>query len=129
MVFGLYLRQIVNYDYLVMLDRAIITTPVYLNLLPIANDVWDKVIISQVLLFCPRGRGLADPLKAEPPPGRRPPPRDTWDTTGYGQQGGSTHPTGMHSYVSYDVNNQIHCFVSWMTSQFLKSVRQIDRKN
>ena len=25
------------------------------------------------------------------------PSRDTWDTTGYGQQLGSTHPTGMHS--------------------------------
>ena len=30
--------------------------------------------------------GLADPSQ------------DTWDTTGYGQQAGSTHPTGMHSY-------------------------------
>ena len=29
--------------------------------------------------------------------GGRPPPRDTWNTTGYGQQAGSTHPTGMHS--------------------------------
>ena len=25
-------------------------------------------------------------------------PRDTWDTTGYGQQAGGTHPTGMHSF-------------------------------
>ena len=24
-------------------------------------------------------------------------PRDTWDTTGYGQQAGRTHPTGMLS--------------------------------
>ena len=24
------------------------------------------------------------------------PPQDTWDTTGYGEQVGSTHPTGMH---------------------------------
>ena len=29
--------------------------------------------------------------------GRQTPPRDTWNTTGYGQQAGSTHPTGMHS--------------------------------
>ena len=29
----------------------------------------------------------ADPLEADPP----------WDATGYGQQAGSTHPTGMHS--------------------------------
>ena len=29
-------------------------------------------------------------------------PRDAWDTTGYGQQAGGMHPTGMHSclYVS-----------------------------
>ena len=26
-----------------------------------------------------------------------PPLRDTWDTTGYGQQAGGTHPTGMYS--------------------------------
>ena len=25
-------------------------------------------------------------------------PQDTWDTRGYGQQVGSTHPTGMHSF-------------------------------
>ena len=24
-------------------------------------------------------------------------PRDTWDTTGYGQQAGGTHPTGIYS--------------------------------
>ena len=27
----------------------------------------------------------------------RPPPWDTWDTMGYGQPAGGTHPTGMHS--------------------------------
>ena len=31
------------------------------------------------------------------------PARDTWDTTGYGQQAGSTHPTGMHSCFSADL--------------------------
>ena len=31
--------------------------------------------------------GLGRPLKTQ----------DTWDTMGYGQQAGSTHPTGMHS--------------------------------
>ena len=37
-------------------------------------------------------------LGRHPPPGRIPPPsRHTWDTTGYGQQAGGTHPTGMHS--------------------------------
>ena len=28
------------------------------------------------------------------------PPSDIWDTTGYGQQAGSTHPTGMHTCLS-----------------------------
>ena len=28
---------------------------------------------------------------------RQTPPRYTWDTTGYGQRAGGTHPTGMHS--------------------------------
>ena len=28
-------------------------------------------------------------------PGGHPPPRDTWDTTGYGQQEAGTYPTGM----------------------------------
>ena len=31
--------------------------------------------------------------------GQTPLPRDTWDTTGYGQQAGGTHPTGMHSLL------------------------------
>ena len=30
------------------------------------------------------------------------PIRHTWDTMGYGQQSGGTHPTGMHSF-SFDV--------------------------
>ena len=34
--------------------------------------------------------GWADPL-----------PRDTWGTTGYGQQAGGMHPTGMHSCEKY----------------------------
>ena len=28
------------------------------------------------------------------------PPRDIWDTMGYGQQAGGTHPTGMHSWYN-----------------------------
>ena len=28
-----------------------------------------------------------------------PPPPDTWDTTGYGQQAGGMHPTGMRSCI------------------------------
>ena len=46
----------------------------------------------------------ADPHDAElpPPPMQNtpdadPPPQDTWYTTGYGQQAGGTHPTGMLS--------------------------------
>ena len=27
------------------------------------------------------------------------PPQDTWDTIGYGQQEGGTHPTGMNSCI------------------------------
>ena len=30
------------------------------------------------------------------------PTRDTWDTMGYGQQAGGTHPTGMHSCSECD---------------------------
>ena len=33
--------------------------------------------------------------------GRPPWPPDTWDTTGYGQRAGGTHPTGMHSCAFY----------------------------
>ena len=45
-----------------------------------------------------RGGGVCqNPPVGRPPPGYRPPPllRDNWDTTGYGQQAGGTHPTGM----------------------------------
>ena len=39
----------------------------------------------------------ADPPDADPTVPRPPHPRDTWDTMGYGQQVGGTHPTGMHT--------------------------------
>ena len=42
----------------------------------------------------------ADSLGCRPPGGR--PPGPPWDTMGYSQQVGSTHPTGMHSCF--------HCF-------------------
>ena len=42
----------------------------------------------------PRGR---HPSLSGHPLGRSPP--GTWDTTGYGQQGGGTHPTGMHEFL------------------------------
>ena len=43
------------------------------------------------------GRGLHPREVRQTPP----PNRDTWDTTRYVQQAGSTHPTGMHSCVQY----------------------------
>ena len=33
--------------------------------------------------------------------GQTPPTQDTWGTTGYGQQAGGTHPTGILSYLQY----------------------------
>ena len=33
--------------------------------------------------------------------GTTPPGHGTWDTTGYGQQVGSTYPTGMLSYLCF----------------------------
>ena len=33
----------------------------------------------------------------------------SWNTTGYGQQGGGTHPTGMHSCYSILINVTIFC--------------------
>ena len=42
-------------------------------------------------------------VSAKPPvcrPTRCRPPWDTWDTTGYGQQAGCTHLTGMHSCLN-----------------------------
>ena len=42
-------------------------------------------------------RGLDRPPPGLPTGGADPLPRDTWDTVGYGQQAGGTHPTEMHS--------------------------------
>ena len=50
-----------------------------------------------------RGQGgLADPPVWLQEEGLGRPTRDTYDTMGYGQQAGGTHPTGMHSF-SFDV--------------------------
>ena len=38
------------------------------------------------------------------------PPRDTCDTTGYGQQAGGTHPTGMYSCFQDMIKKQSHIF-------------------
>ena len=69
--------------------------------------------------FCPEGGGFTacitghmtggsasrrGTLGRPPGPAYRgrgnPAPPETWDTTGYGQQAGGTHPTGMHSRLS-----------------------------
>ena len=61
--------------------------------LPPANEVWGKVMLlpASVILFTGGSayRGSAS--------GGSPPPRVTLNTMGYGQQAGSTHPTGMLS--------------------------------
>ena len=43
----------------------------------------------------PGGRGFC--LQGVCIHGGLPPGGDTWDTMGYGQEAGGTHPTGMHS--------------------------------
>ena len=45
----------------------------------------------------PIGWGSASRGSASGGCGLGTPPKDTWDTTGYGQQVDGTHPTGMHS--------------------------------
>ena len=82
------------------------------RLLPPANEVWSKVIFLQasVILFTgwlchppPLVVGRPPPLCRNPSPMQTPmdadhsPPKDKRDTTGYGQQAGGTHPTGMLS--------------------------------
>ena len=61
--------------------------------LPPANEVWGKVMLlpASVILFTGGSayRGSAS--------GGSPPPRVTLNTMGYGQQAGSTNPTGMPS--------------------------------
>ena len=54
------------------------------------------VLLASVILFI-GGEGL--PLGGSTSMGgwADPPPKDTWDTTGYGQKVGGTHPTGMLS--------------------------------
>ena len=56
--------------------------------LPPANEVWGKVIFLHLSVILFTGGGVCISL------GRHPVPSDTM---GYGQQMGSTHPTGMHT--------------------------------
>ena len=91
--------------------------------LPPANEVWGKVMFSQVFV-CPREGGWLPRIRSYmtrghlPPPGGSAsegvcirgggwidPPRDTWDTTGYGQQAGGTHRTEMHSCCPCQINH------------------------
>ena len=87
--------------------------------LPPANEVWGKVIFSQVFV-CPRERGgvTSQNQKLHDQGGSASsrgvcirgggwidPPLDTWDTTGYGQQAGGTHPTEMHSCCPCQINH------------------------
>ena len=44
------------------------------------------------------------------------PPRDTWDTTGYGQQVGGTHSTGMFSCVILGLILKILRFINIISS-------------
>ena len=93
------------------------------SLLPPGNEVWGKVMFSQASVIPsarkgwlpsihhrshdqgglhPGGGGMppggsASRGSASRGVGQTLPTRDTWDTTGYGQQVGGTHPTGMHS--------------------------------
>ena len=75
-----------------------------------ANEVWGKVIFSQMFV-CPQGRGGWLPsmhhrshnqegsaFGGSVSRGADPPPR----SMGYGQQVGGTHPTGMHSCSECD---------------------------
>ena len=76
------------------------------KLLPPANEVWGKVMFLYLSVsHTVRGEGGVCPITCwdTHPPGRHPqgrhPPGQTRpppDTTGYDQQAGGTHPTGMH---------------------------------
>ena len=69
------------------------------TLLPPANDVWGKVIISQAFV-CPQGGGMADTPPRQTPSRadtRPPSPRLTAPPTEMATEAGGTHPTGMHS--------------------------------
>ena len=86
--------------------------------LPPANEVWGKVMFSQasVALSTSGGGGLHQRGRsasgaggaASGGVGQTPP-----DTTGYGQQSGGTHPTGMHSC---SCNAKIY---PWLVHSFL----------
>ena len=81
------------------------------NLLPPANDVWGKVMFLHLSVILFTGGGVYPSMQwgrhplGRHPPRQTPPQADTLapgqtppsNTTGYGQQVGGTHPTGMHT--------------------------------
>ena len=78
---------------------------VTIQLLPPANEVWGKVMFSQVSVIQSTGGSAS---REEVSASRRRgvciqeeggviPPCPPSDTTGYGQRAGGTHPTGIHS--------------------------------
>ena len=70
-----------------------------LTFLPPANEVWGKVMFLHLCVttgICLQG-GPASGWGVSCMGGLGRPPQNTWDTTGYGQQAGGTHPTGMNS--------------------------------
>ena len=70
----------------------------FIFLLP-ANEVCEGYVFTGICLST--GKAVAGP-EADTPQADTPLPNACWDTppadtTGYGQQAGGTHPTGMHS--------------------------------
>ena len=84
-----------------------------MTLLPPTNEACGKVMFLHLSVILFRGcipacsgwgRGVHPPPRQTSPPGRHTPPGQTprsdaplSNNTGYGQQAGGTHPTGMHS--------------------------------
>ena len=58
-----------------------------------------------------------------------PPPRDTWDTMGYGLQPGGTHPTEMHSCKNMlSLQNFVHNFILLTGLTFNCTAREFCQK-
>ena len=105
--------------------------------LPLANEVCEGYVFTGVCVSTGRGClplvpvGCLPPLGQTPPEGRHPPRRHhplgrhrlavgrhpnlgpeadipPADTTGYGQQAGCTHPTGMHSCFEIRLTYRSH---------------------
>ena len=64
--------------------------------LPPANEVYEDYVFTSFCHSVHRGRGSASRRGLHLGGVWQTPPRPT-DTTGYGQQAGGTHPTGIHS--------------------------------